>query len=201
MTQAPQGHTLLEDAQALLAGVLMISLGVALFGKVGMVTGGTVGIAFLLHYTTGIGFGRLFFCINLPFIAFGLWRLGWKFTLRTFIAVALLSAVSEALPRFLSLGALNPVYGSVMGGLLVGTGLLILFRHQASLGGINILVIWLQERFGWRAGAVQLGLDALIIGSSIALISWQLLAISLLGALVMNMTLAINHKPGRYLAI
>jgi uncharacterized membrane-anchored protein YitT (DUF2179 family) len=88
-----------------------------------------------------------------------------------------------------------------MGGLLAGVGLLVLFRHQASLGGINVLVLYLQERYGLRAGVVQLCLDALILAASIPTISFRAVAISLLGAAVLNLTLAINHKPGRYMAI
>jgi len=47
---------------------------------------------------------------------------------------------------------LNLVYAAVFGGFAMGVGLLILFRHRASLGGVNILALFLQERFGLRAG-------------------------------------------------
>jgi len=96
---------------------------------------------------------------------------------------------------------LNPLYAAIMGGLLCGVGLLVLFRHRASLGGINVLVLYLQERYGLRAGFVQLGLDAAILLLSVPMISVSLVAISLLGAAALNMTLAINHRPGRYMAI
>lgn len=46
---------------------------------------------------------------------------------------------------------LSPVLAAVVGGLLCGTGMLILFRHRASLGGLDTLVLYLQERLGWRA--------------------------------------------------
>ncbi|HYD63260.1 MAG TPA: YitT family protein [Noviherbaspirillum sp.] len=201
--QAPklQKHSLFEDAQALLTGTLLVSLGVAMLGKASLITGGTVGIAFLLHYVTGISFGKLFFAINVPFYFLAVKKMGWKFTLKTFCAVFLLSAFSEMLPLMFSMEELNPVYGGAMGGLLCGVGLLVLFRHRASLGGINVLVLYLQERYGLRAGLVQLGLDATIMMLSIPLISWTAVAISLLGAAMLNLTLAINHKPGRYMAI
>ena len=60
-------HTLTEDATAIFTGVLLISVGVAFFTSAGLLTGGTAGLAFLLHYGTGISFGKLFFVINLPF--------------------------------------------------------------------------------------------------------------------------------------
>lgn len=200
-TSAAQRHTLFEDVQALLTGTLLVSLGVALLGEARLITGGTVGIAFLLHYVTGIGFGKLFFAINLPFYWLALRKMGWRFTLKTFAAIGVLSLLSEGLPRVIGLERLDPVYAALMGGLLCGVGLLVLFRHKASLGGLNVLVLWLQERFGLRAGYVQLGLDAAILLLAIPMISLQAALISLLGAAMLNLTLAINHKPGRYMAI
>jgi len=69
-------HTRFEDVQALLTGTLFISLAVTLFNRAGLLTGGTAGLAFLLHYATGIGFGKLFFLINLPFYWIAWRRMG-----------------------------------------------------------------------------------------------------------------------------
>jgi uncharacterized membrane-anchored protein YitT (DUF2179 family) len=88
-----------------------------------------------------------------------------------------------------------------MGGALSGTGLLILFRHRTGLGGINVLAIYLQDRFGLRAGYFQLAVDLAILAAAFFVIPLDRLALSLLGAVVVNMTLAINHRPGRYLGV
>lgn len=196
-----QKHSLFEDVQALVTGTLLVSLGVALLGKASLITGGTVGIAFLLHYVTGLSFGKLFFAINLPFYFLAVRKLGWKFTLKTFAAVFLLSAFSEMLPMVFRVESLNSLYAAVMGGLLCGVGLLVLFRHRASLGGINILVLYLQERYGLRAGLVQLGLDATVLLLSIPKIGLAAVVVSLIGAAMLNLLLAVNHRPGRYMAI
>jgi len=197
----PARHTTFEDMQALVTGTLIVSLGVTLLGKAQLITGGTVGLAFLGHYVSDISFGKLFFLINLPFYYLAVRKMGWTFTLKTFLAVCLLSGFAELLPKVFALEAIHPVYAAVMGGLLCGVGLLILFRHRASLGGINIFVLYLQERYGLRAGVVQLAIDGAIMLASIPMISWQSVLVSLLGAAAMNLTLAINHRPGRYVAI
>jgi uncharacterized membrane-anchored protein YitT (DUF2179 family) len=194
------GHSVLDDAQALVGGAMLVSLGVALMGKAGLVTGGVAGLCLLLHYASGVGFGKIFFALSLPFYAFALRKLGWRFTLKTLGAVLLFSLSAELLPRYLELGAVHPLYAALMGGILAGVGLLMLFRHRASLGGFNILCLYLQERFGWRAGLVQLALDALILLASLAVIAPRAWLLSLLGTAVLNLTLAINHRPGRYLA-
>jgi uncharacterized membrane-anchored protein YitT (DUF2179 family) len=71
----------------------------------------------------------------------------------------------------------------------------VLFRHRASLGGFNVLVLYLQERFGWRAGKVQMAFDCAIV------VGWSQIAWSIVGAVALNLTLAINHRPGRYMAV
>src|SRR5690606_30637308 len=88
---APAPHTLTEDAVAIFTGVLLISVGVAFFASAGLLTGGTAGLAFLLHYATGVGFGKIFFALNLPFYWLALRKLGRAFTFKTFAAVLLLS--------------------------------------------------------------------------------------------------------------
>ena len=89
---------------------------------------------------------------------------------------------------------------AIAGGLLMGAGFLVLFRHHASLGGLNILVLVLQKRFGWRAGWVQMGIDGAILVVSLAWVEPQRIAMSIAGALALNLTLALNHRPGRYVA-
>ncbi len=190
-----------EDVQALLTGTLFVGLGVVLFGQVGLLSGGTAGLAFLLHYATGVSFSVWFFLINLPFYWLAWRRMGAPFALKTFAAVGLLSLWAYLIPRWISIGALAPGFAAVAGGLLVGAGMLMLFRHRASLGGFNVLVLYLQERFGWRAGHLQMALDCAIVLTAFALREPVQIAWSVLGAVVLNMTLAINHRPGRYMAV
>jgi uncharacterized membrane-anchored protein YitT (DUF2179 family) len=198
---APARHKLHEDAQALLTGTLFVAFGVVLFGHVGLLTGGTAGLAFLVHYATGWSFSVVFFLINLPFYALAWQRMGPRFTVKTFAAVGLLSLMAHLVPGWIQIGALAPGFAAVAGGLLMGAGMLMLFRHRASLGGFNVLVLYLQERFGWRAGHLQMGLDCAIVLAAFAVRAPQQIAWSVLGAVVLNMTLAINHRPGRYMAV
>jgi len=104
------------------------------------------------------------------------------------------------MPRWLSFASLNPVFAAVAGGLLMGAGFIILFRHHASLGGLNVLVVWLQQRFGWRAGWVQMAIDAAILLAALTVVEPQRIGLSIVGALALNAALAINHRPDRYVA-
>ncbi|MBB2496911.1 YitT family protein [Aquipseudomonas ullengensis] len=194
-------HPLWEDALALLFGTAMVALGIAFYSHAGLLTGGTVGLAFLTKYLTGWPFGLVFFLLNLPFYALAIWRMGWPFTLRTACAVGLVSLLAELTPRWVVFAELNAFYAAIFGGFAMGLGLLMLFRHRASLGGVNILALYLQERFGVRAGAVQMGVDASIVLASIFVVAPDKVALSVLGAVALNMVLAVNHRAGRYMGV
>ncbi len=191
-------HTPFEDAQAIFAGTLFVSLALILFGQVGMLTGGTAGVAFLLHYATGITLGKLFFLINLPFYWFAWTRMGREFTFKTFVAISLLAAMMEWSPKLFAIERLHPAYAAVLGGLLLGSGCLFLARHRASLGGATIVTLYLQKARGWRAGKVQMAIDCSIVLLALTVIEPARVGYSVLGAVVMNLFIWINHKPGRY---
>ena len=194
-------HPLWEDALALLMGTAMVALGIALYAHAGLLTGGTVGVAFLLKYLLGWSFGWSFFLINLPFYALAIWQMGWQFTLRTFCAVGLVSLLAELTPLWIGFAQLNVLYAALFGGFAMGLGLLMLFRHRASLGGVNILALFLQERFGLRAGKVQMGIDVAIVLAAVFIVPLDKVVLSIIGAVALNMVLAINHRAGRYMGV
>ena len=191
-------HSLFEDIQALVSGTLLFAFAIVLFRHAGLLTGGTAGLAFLGHYASDVSFGLLYFLINIPFYIFGLLALGKAFTLKTFAAVALLSLYSEVLPRWIHIESIHPVFAAVIGGLLAGAGLLMLVRHRASLGGLGVMAIYLQKKRGWSAGTLQMIADGFIVCGALAIVDPLRVGLSILGALVLNMVLAINHRPGRY---
>lgn len=200
-TSAPDRHSLLEDAQAILAGSMLISLGVTLFSAAGLLTGGVVGLAFLAHYASGFSFGALFFLANLPFYYLAFRRLGLAFTIKTFCAIAMTALLSEYMPGFFAFESINPIAAALFGGLAVAAGMLALFRHRTSLGGFGILALYLQDRFGWRAGLVQLAFDGMVLACSFFVATPFVILCSILGALVMSLTLAVNHRNDRYIAM
>jgi Uncharacterized conserved protein len=66
------------------------------------------------------------------------------------------------------------------------------------LGGFNTLALFLQQRFGIRAGKVQMALDCSIVVLSLMIVDPWLIALSVAAAITTNLVLAMNHKPGRY---
>ncbi len=198
---APKPHSLLDDIQGFMIGTNLVALGVVLLKTNGQVTGGTAGLAFLLHYLSGLPIGPMFVIGNLPFFLLAWWRMGWIFTLKSIVAVALIGALIDLLPIWLDLGTVAPLYSAIGGGLLIGMGALAFVRHGASVGGVNILAVYLQQRYGIRAGTVQMTLDVGILIASLFVLETQALLYSLIGAVVTGGVLAWNHRPGRYMGL
>ena len=94
----------------------------------------------------------LFLAINLPFFLLAIRSKGWGFVLRSALAIALVSVFASfhAIPGIGALGeiTLNPFYAAVIGSVVASVGVIILFRHGASMGGFNIVGLILQDKLG-----------------------------------------------------
>lgn len=192
-------HSLAEDAQALLLGAALCALGVQFLAAADLVTGQTAGLGVLLDYTTDRSFAFWFFVLNLPFYVLGWMRMGPRFVARTVLAVTLVSLLSWAFPFVLTIGHVDPWAASALSGAVIGMGLIVIFRHGGSLGGIGILALFLQERAGIKAGWVQLGFDVALFAVAFALLPARAVIASLLGAVIVNLIIAVNHRNDRYI--
>src|SRR5690606_33438245 len=181
---SPSHHRWYEDIFAIFIGTTLVSLGIAFYSSAQLTTGSSAGLALLLQYATGIPFGWLFFAINLPFYGLAFLRMGWPFAVKTIVSVALVSWFTGQVPLWIGIDRIEPLFASLVGGGLIGLGILSLFRHKASVGGINILALYLQENFGIRAGYFQLDADAIILVAGFFILPFDRVLYSILGALV-----------------
>jgi uncharacterized membrane-anchored protein YitT (DUF2179 family) len=118
----------------------------------------------------------------------------------TFCAVVLVSVLTELHGRIIQIGALDPFYAAAFGGLLMGVGFIVLFRHQASLGGVNILALYVQDRFGIRAGKLQMATDLVVLAMSFFVVGPLAMAASVFGVIAINLVIWMNHRRDRYVA-
>lgn len=193
-------HSLLDDLQGLFTGILLMSLGIVLFKAAGLYTGGTTGLALALYYWVDMPFAYLLMLVNIPFYILAFFHFGKKFVLKTLLSISLLALFISIMPRFLIIEHANPYFAAVTGGLLVGVGLIQLFRHRSSTGGFNILVLYIQDLRGWNAGLIQMVLDFSVLSLALFSGSPNIVIASFLGAAVMNLAISINHRPGRYIS-
>ena len=193
-------HTPFEDAQGILVGATLVALAVHVLSSANLMTGQIAGLALLGSYISDWSFGAIFFVLNLPFYIVAVRQLGWVFTLKTFAAVALMSLISDTLPLILNVEMVHPALGAVLGGILAGVGLISLFRHGATLGGVGVVALWLQDARGIKAGNTQLAFDLVVFALAFWVLPIDVVIWSLLGAVILNMIITINHRRDRYVA-
>lgn len=193
-------HTPFEDAQGILVGATLVALAVHVLSSANLMTGQIAGLALLGSYMSDWSFGAIFFVLNLPFYIVAVRQLGWVFTLKTFAAVALMSLISDTLPLVLNVEMVHPALGAVLGGILAGVGLISLFRHGATLGGVGVVALWLQDARGIKAGNTQLAFDLVVFALAFWVLPTEVVIWSLLGAVILNMIITINHRRDRYVA-
>jgi uncharacterized membrane-anchored protein YitT (DUF2179 family) len=193
-------HSVIDDIQGISLGVFLAGVGLHMLTTVGLITGQTAGIAVIISYLTGYSFGLVFFLVNLPFYALAWRRLGTVFTVKSLLSVSLLSILTEIIPLGMVFSDLDPLLGAITFGALTGLGLLALFRHNGSLGGLGVIALLIQDSSGFRAGWVQLIFDGALFGLAFFLFDPVVVGYSLVGAVVLNLIIAINHRRDRYVA-
>lgn len=196
----PHKHSLIEDAQGFGVALTTTSIGLAIIAELGFLTGQTAGLALVLSYLTGMSFSWVFWLINIPFYLLAWFRMGPEFTLKSVFCVTVVSLLVAYMPDLLRFEHINPFFGTIAFGCLTGYGLLGVFRHKGSVGGLGVLALYIQERYGFRAGFSQLGFDAILFAVAFFLFEPDRVLYSMFGALILNGIIAFNHRRDIYVA-
>jgi len=188
---------LLYDIQGMFFGVIMASLGVVFLQAAGLITGQTAGLAVLLSYISDFEFGIIFFVISFPFFLLSWRHKEISFTLKTIIAVIGLSIVTPLLNRYVEIDYIPGILAATIGGLSCGVGLVALFRHNSSAGGLGILALIVEKKTGFKAGWFQLCFDIVVFGLALFALDFDRVLYSFFGALLLNATIAWNFHIGQ----
>jgi len=167
---------LLQAYALILAGSLVQAFAMRLFLVPGeLVSGGVSGGAQLINHYTHWPIGVMVLVGNAPLFILG-WRYlgGPRFAFRTAVAVVSFSFFTDFLTFFLPPNGLTKdlVLNSLYGGLLLGIGLGLVYRGQATSGGSDILGRILNDRFGISISQAYLVTDSLVVLSAGFVFGW-----------------------------
>lgn len=101
--------------------------------------GGVTGIATVLASFLPLGVGFISFLVNLPLFALGWKQVGWRFAVRSFIAMMLLSFFIDILPEKNLAG--DMLLSAIFGGVIMGAGLGLVVRSGSTTGGTDLAAI------------------------------------------------------------
>lgn len=124
--------------------------------------GGLTGIATVLKYLFKLPIGLSSLLLNIPLFLAGWKQLGKGFVFRTLFATILFSLLID-LFRLQPL-SLDPLLGSVFGGVMLGAGMGLIMRGSATTGGTDLLARLVRNRFPViSVGAFLFALDFLVV--------------------------------------
>lgn len=151
-------------------GVLLIAISVVIFFVPNnFTTGGTPGAALLLHKLTGFSIGSMVIAINIPLLIWGYKYLGKRFAIRTIFAIILISLFIDLFSKYLYFPDLisNILLASIFGGLVIGLGVGLIIKGNASAGGSTVVARIVSANSHIKPAQVILIIDVIIVVSSI----------------------------------
>ena len=165
----------IKDYLNITLGLLLYTFGFTVFLlPYEIVTGGISGVGAIVFYATGFPVQYSFFLINAILIMAALKILGWKFLTKTIYATFLLTFFLEVAQNILRqedgsflrmMGEGNDFMSLVIGCMLTGTALAIVFLNNGSTGGTDIVAAVLNKFHNITMGKALIMIDLCIIGS------------------------------------
>lgn len=131
-------------------------------------TGGVTGIGALLFFAKGIPVAATYLIINLFLLIISIKIIGWKFCLRTMFGVGTLTLMLSVAQSIIKKPLLveEPFMACVVGGVLAGIGIGIVFTANGSTGGTDIIAMVVNKYRNITIGRAMMYCDLLIISSS-----------------------------------
>jgi uncharacterized membrane-anchored protein YitT (DUF2179 family) len=131
-------------------------------------TGGVTGIAAIIYFATNIPVGISYFCINAVLLMFSIKIFGFKFSLKTIINVFILTFLLSFLQSIIKepLVKNESFMNCILGGMICGSGIGLIFNFKGSTGGTDILALIINKHYRISLGKALLICDVLIISSS-----------------------------------
>jgi uncharacterized membrane-anchored protein YitT (DUF2179 family) len=159
----------IQDWSVIAFGLLLYSVGWTGFLLPNKITtGGVTGIGALVFFATKIPVGITYFCINGILLLLSVKILGFKFSIKTIINVSILTFLLTVFQTIIKepLVKGEPFMSCILGGVLCGSGLGLVFNFKGSTGGTDIIALVINKYHNISIGKGLLICDLLIICSS-----------------------------------
>ncbi len=156
--------TFIKDTISVLIGIAFAVVGLEFFiVPNNLLDGGVTGISLLVAFITKLDVSIFIFVINIPFIFMGYKQVGKLFAIKTFLAIATLSAVLMILHSFHPTAVTKePILIAVFGGICLGAGIGFAMRGGCVLDGTEVFALWLTRKTSMQVGEIILIINIVI---------------------------------------
>ena len=208
MTQKPKYVSTLKTLVYTTVGATVFAVGVQGFiVPHQLLSGGISGLSLIIYYVTQgiLSLGSINFLLNIP-VLYAAWRwLGpWHLGV-TLFGTLFMSIVINVLAPLSTLGLThNPIIGGILGGLVSGLGLGIVYRGGGNTGGIDPIALIIRNRLGLQIGSILFSINMMILVAGAILINIEAAATTListyLSAMVTNKVISgFNQRKAMFI--
>lgn len=180
-------RNIFRDVFMITAGVMSATYGLKGFLLPnGFIDGGVTGISLLVNQLTGASLSMLIFLINIPFIILGYRQQGFTFSIKTFIAITVLSLAVHFFD--FPIATNDKLLVAVFGGFFLGMGIGLVVRGGCVIDGTEVLAIFATRKSGLTIGDFILLVNVVIFSFAAFLLSYETALYSILAYLAASKT-------------
>jgi len=187
----------------IICGSFLLAFGVVAFLSPNHIaTGGTAGLAIVLHHLFQLPIYTLLILINVPLLLFSVKYLGRKFAINTTFSILIISLFVALLTKIIPFPTLshNLLLATLYGGIAIGIGLGLIFKGGASAGGGTILAKIIAIHTHFKTSTIILVLDTFVIVlagivfKSLEIALWSLISIYVASKLIDTILVGAPNK-------
>ena len=136
-----------------------------------VIDGGIIGISMILSYLTKWNLGIIVVLLNLPFILLAYKKMGIKFVIKTIYACVVLALALNIFAKYTVTE--ESFLATIFGGIILGVGVGLILKNEASLDGTEILSLSIAKKFGCSVGEFIMGINLFIYFAAGKVFGWE----------------------------
>lgn len=129
-----------------------------------IVGGGLVGVSMIINSLTGLPVGAMTFLLNIPLFVIAWRHFGLDFIISSLVGMGLTSLFVDLFAAIGVVATADPMLGAIIGGVIKGAGLGLVYNVGTTTGGIDIVIKLLRRKYSHiNFGTIMLSIDVVII--------------------------------------
>ncbi len=136
-----------------------------------VIDGGVIGVSMIISHVSKFNLGLLVVILNLPFILLAFKKMGKLFVFQTLYANVILALSLNLFHSYKVTGDI--LLATVFGGIVLGIGVGLILKNEASLDGTEILSLLVSKKFGFSVGEFIMGINLFIYLVAGKVFGWE----------------------------
>ena len=150
-----------------------------------LLSSGIGGVAIMVYYATGLPVGTGNFIMNIPVLIACYRFMGRRYTILAIIGTIMYSALIDATSFFADFNLIHdPMTAAIMGGILNGIGMGIIYRYNGNTGGLDVIGAIAKKFYNLEMGNVVMGLNTFVLMGAAYMFNLELAVLTFISSYV-----------------